>query len=317
MENSENHEGQPQVFPAELVEIVPAPAWQFEQYPPSPPLHQPLRIRRVGLPLVLFIATWISTFMAGVIDAGPQASWSEAIIRGLMYAVPLMTILICHEMGHFVQAWRHGVHSSFPYFIPMPFSPIGTMGAVIAMEARMGHRRALFDIGITGPLAGLVPTIICCVLGLYWSVPVHGKGELGDPLLFKILIYLMGKHVPPGYDLLLHPIGFAGWVGLLITSLNLIPIGQLDGGHVLYALLRRKANIVSRMLLLAALVIVVLDISELYMWLLMIFLLVMIGPNHPPTADDEEPLGWPRIVLGWLTLAFIPIGFTPMPFIIR
>jgi membrane-associated protease RseP (regulator of RpoE activity) len=314
MEQSESHETEPVTFPAELVEIVPSPAWQFQQYPPPPP---PVRKRRVGLPLALFIATWISTLMVGMINAGPEATLSEAVLRGLMYAVPLMTILICHEMGHFLQAWRHGVHASFPYFIPMPFPPIGTMGAVIAMEARMGHRRALFDIGITGPLAGLVPTLVCCVLGIYWSTPVHGKGDLGDPLLFKILMYVMGKQVPQGYDLLLHPLAFAGWVGLLITSLNLIPIGQLDGGHVLYAMLRQKANLVARLLLLAAVVIVALDISELFMWMLMLFLLIMIGPSHPPTANDEEPLGWWRYVLGWLTLAFIPIGFTPTPFIVR
>jgi membrane-associated protease RseP (regulator of RpoE activity) len=303
----ENHEGEPEVFPAELVEIVPAAAWQFEEMPQ--PL--PVRKRRVLLPLVLFIATCLSTLLAGILSADEKSTLGEAFYHGLLYAGPLMTILVCHEMGHFVQAWRNGVYASFPYFIPMP-SQIGTMGAVIAMEARMGHRRALFDIGITGPLAGLIPTIIFCALGLYWSVPVHGKGDLGDPLLFKILIYLMGIHIHPGYDLLLHPFAFAGWVGLLITSLNLMPIGQLDGGHVLYALLGRKANVVARILLALAAGAVV--FFGLYMWILMIFLLIMMGPSHPPTADDEEPLGWPRIVLGWLTLAFIPIGFTPMPF---
>ncbi|MGD0656382.1 MAG: site-2 protease family protein [Thermoguttaceae bacterium] len=303
----ENHEGEPEVFPAELVEIVPAAAWQFEEMPQ--PL--PVRKRRVLLPLVLFIATCLSTLLAGILSADEKSTLGEAFYHGLLYAGPLMTILVCHEMGHFVQAWRNGVYASFPYFIPMP-SQIGTMGAVIAMQARMGHRRALFDIGITGPLAGLIPTIIFCALGLYWSVPVHGKGDLGDPLLFKILIYLMGIHIHPGYDLLLHPFAFAGWVGLLITSLNLMPIGQLDGGHVLYALLGRKANVVARILLALAAGAVV--FFGLYMWILMIFLLIMMGPSHPPTADDEEPLGWPRIVLGWLTLAFIPIGFTPMPF---
>jgi membrane-associated protease RseP (regulator of RpoE activity) len=308
----EHHEGEPKIFPAELVEIVPAGAWQFE--PPPPP--RPLPKRRIRLPILLFIATCLTTLLAGIDNSSAQLTWMERISRGLMYAVPLMTILVCHEMGHFIQAWRHGVYASFPYFIPMP-SMIGTMGAVIAMEPRMGHRRALFDIGISGPLAGLVPTIICCVLGIYWSEPVQGKGDLGDPLLFKILIYLMNIHINPGGDLLLHPIAFAGWVGLLITSLNLIPIGQLDGGHVLYALLGRKANIVARILLFAAIVIVMFNYKVLFMWILMLFLLILMGPNHPPTADDEEPLGWPRIILGWLTLAFIPIGFTPMPFIIR
>jgi membrane-associated protease RseP (regulator of RpoE activity) len=312
MNMDEHHEGEPKIFPAELVEIVPAGAWQFE--PPPPP--RPLPKRRIRLPILLFIATCLTTLLAGIDNSSAQLTWMERISRGLMYAVPLMTILVCHEMGHFIQAWRHGVYASFPYFIPMP-SMIGTMGAVIAMEPRMGHRRALFDIGISGPLAGLVPTIICCVLGIYWSEPVQGKGDLGDPMLFKILIYLMNIHIHPGGDLLLHPIAFAGWVGLLITSINLIPIGQLDGGHVLYALLGRKANIVARILLFAAIVIVTFNYKELFMWILMLFLLILMGPNHPPTADDEEPLGWPRIILGWLTLAFIPIGFTPMPFVFR
>ncbi len=305
---TENHEGEPAVFPAEKVEIIPASEWIHDETPPVP---QP-RKRHLRLPLLLFIATCLSTLMAGIDTKEIYTNYGQAIIRGLTYAVPLMTILVCHEMGHFLQAWRHGVYCSFPYFIPMPFSPIGTMGAVIAMQARMGHRRALFDIGISGPLAGLVPTLICCVLGIYWSEPIFGRGELGDPLLFKILTYLMGKHIPAGCDLLLHPLAFAGWVGLLITSINLIPIGQLDGGHVLYALLGKKAHIIAQVLLLTAVFAVV--FYGLYPWLLMIFLLIMMGPAHPPTADDDEPLGGWRYLLGWLMLAFIPLGFIPMPF---
>jgi len=314
-EMSEYHEGEPRVFPAELVEIVPAAGWQFQEPPPQ----RLVRKRRVWLPLVLFVATCISTLMAGMSDPDTHSSWTQRFLLGLEYAVPLMTILVCHEMGHFVQAWRYGVYASFPYFIPMPASPIGTMGAVIAMEARMGHRRALFDIGITGPLAGLVPTIICLVVGIKIStvVPVVNNFNsmvIGAPLIVKYIVEWVGTPVPAGYVLNLHPLAFAGWVGLLITSLNLIPIGQLDGGHVLYALLRKKANVIARILLALAAGAVV--YYGLYMWILMIFLLIMMGPSHPPTADDEEPLGWPRIILGWLTLAFIPIGFTPMPFII-
>jgi membrane-associated protease RseP (regulator of RpoE activity) len=111
----------------------------------------------------------------------------------------------------------------------------------------------------------------------------------------------------------LHPMAFAGWVGLLVTSLNLIPIGQLDGGHVLYALLREKANRVASFLLFLAIVLVILNFRELSGWLLMLLLLLKLGPTHPPTADDSEPLGAVRIVLGWLTLAFIIVGFTPTP----
>jgi membrane-associated protease RseP (regulator of RpoE activity) len=309
----ETPESEPPLFPAELVEIVPAAAWQFREMPQTPPVRK----RRILLPLLLFIATCLSTLMVAIPDVGPKSNWMRAIFHGLQYSVPVMTILICHEMGHFVQAWRHGVYTSFPFFIPVPIPPIGTMGAVIAMQARMGHRRALFDIGITGPLAGLLPTILFCILGIYLSevkqvTPSPDQPYFGSPLLFNVLISFLGKHIPAGHDLILHPIAFAGWVGLLITSINLFPIGQLDGGHVLYALLGKKANAVARILLVLAAGAIV--FFRLYTWIVMIFLLILIGSAHPPTADDEEPLGWPRIILGWLTLAFIPIGFTPMPF---
>lgn len=319
---SDFHEDEPKVVPAEIVEIVPAAAWQFcENPPPPPPLPLPPRKRKVRLPILLFIATCLTTLLAGMEMAGDAKSIFAAFVEGLKYAVPVMTILVCHEMGHFIQAWRHGVYASFPFFIPM-LPPIGTMGAFIVMEPKMGHRRALFDIGISGPLAGLVPTIICCVLGIYWSkeVQINVTGEetiLGSPLLIKILTYLFSKKVHPGFALDVPPIGFAGWVGLLITSINLFPIGQLDGGHVLYALLRKKANFVSRTLLYTLIFFVMFNITIYYMWILMLFLLILLGPKHPPTANDDEPLGWPRIILGWLTLAFIILGFTPTPIIIR
>ncbi len=240
-----------------------------------------------------------------------------------------MTILVCHEMGHFLQSYRYGVFASWPYFIPIPIPPIGTMGAVIFMEPRMGHRRALFDIGITGPLVGLVPTLICCIVGIPWSniapTPPNGDSEslvflwlgtkLHAPLLFTWLFEVYGKAIPTGYSPVLHPVAFAGWVGLFITSLNLIPIGQLDGGHILYALFRKNARYISTFLLFAALVAV--GWYNLWGWSLMLILLLVMGPKHPPTANDDEPLGLFRYILGWLTLAFIFIGFTPQPFIFR
>ena len=264
--------------------------------------------RRFWLPLALFVGTCVSTVHVG----------------GWEYAAALMTILVCHEMGHFLQARRYGVHSSFPYFIPMPAPPFGTFGAVILMRSRIGSRRALFDIGISGPLAGLVPTLLFCVLGLYWSKPelalppvLHSGPSLGAPLLFQWLSLWIHGPIPAQYELMLGPIAYAGWVGLFITALNLFPIGQLDGGHVLYALLRRKAHAVAIILLTAAAVMVVFFWKEFpttHGWLLMIFLLTMFGPRHPPTADDDAPLGAGRIILGWLTLAFLLVGFTPTPF---
>jgi membrane-associated protease RseP (regulator of RpoE activity) len=228
-----------------------------------------------------------------------------------------MTILVCHELGHFFQARRYGVPATLPIFLPVPVPPIGTLGAVIAMSSRIPSRKALFDIGITGPLLGLIPTMACILLGLAWSrvdvlLPGPPGSELGEPLLFRLLAYLRFGPIPEGHTVYLHPIGVAGWVGLLITSLNLFPIGQLDGGHVLYALLRKNAHRVASLLLLAAAVAVV--IFGYYWWFLMLFLIMLMGPKHPPTADDHVRLGPTRIVLGWLTLAFLPIGFTPNPF---
>ena len=257
--------------------------------------------RRVLVPAMLFVATCVSTYLVG----------------GLAFSLTLMTTLTCHEMGHFLQARRYRVAASWPYFIPMPFSPIGTMGAVIGMQARMGDRKSLFDIGITGPLAGLGPALVFCYFGLSLSqvVPVTEPSlRLGEPLIFKWLVYWMFGSLAEGQDVLLHPIAFGGWVGIFITALNLIPIGQLDGGHVLYALLPQKAHAVAKLLLLAATAAVI--IGGYWGWTVMLFLLILIGPTHPPTANDHIPLGRGRIILGWLSLLFVIVGFTPTPFLL-
>jgi membrane-associated protease RseP (regulator of RpoE activity) len=219
-------------------------------------------------------------------------------------------------MGHFIQARRYGVYSSLPFFIPMPVEPIGTMGAVIGMSSSITNRRALFDIGISGPLAGLVPTILFCTLGLIYDSHLGQNNpyapQIGEPLLFKLLAWLRFGPIPEHQTVFIGSMTLAGWVGLLITALNLFPIGQLDGGHVLYALLRRKAHWAATLLLVGAIVAVVL--FRYYWWTLMLVLLMFMGPKHPPTVDDDLPLGTWRTVLGWATLAFLPLGFTPNPF---
>jgi len=259
-------------------------------------------MRSIGLPVVLFVLTCYYVYKTP---------------GGLPFALALMTTLLAHEFGHFLQAVRYGVPASLPLFIPMPYSPIGTMGAVIVMQPGKGDRRAIFDIAITGPLAGLVFALIFSVIGLQLSevVPRNAAagGELGEPLLFKALGYLIFGPLDPSQDVLLHPIAFAGWVGIFITALNLIPIGQLDGGHILYALLRRKAHVVAQLLLLGAIAAVF--IGGYWGWSLMIILLMLVGPIHPPTANDNVPLGTTRTVLGWVSLLFVIIGFTPTPFI--
>lgn len=307
---NDEQEPEPEYVQAELVEMSPAAPWEWREVRPVQPR------RRWRLPVLLFVATCLSTLLVGMEMSGIEKGYLALLAAGLSYSVPVMIILLCHEMGHFLQARRYGVYCSLPFFIPVPIPPFGTMGAVIAMEPRIGHRRALFDIGITGPLAGLVPTIIFLILGLQRStigIPSNNSQIFGDPLLFKFLAdWLLGP-IPAGHDVFYNPMAFAGWVGLFITSLNLIPIGQLDGGHILYALLRRKAHKVATTLLFAALFLVVWNWKDLNNWTLMLVLLFFMGPIHPPTADDDEPLGIFRYLLGWLTLAFIFIGFTPVP----
>src|SRR5215212_10177740 len=198
------------------------------------------QIRGVGLPVILFIATCYSTYSTG----------------GFAFALALMITLLAHELGHFIQAMRYGVPASLPFFIPMPLSPIGTMGAVIMMAPGRGDRRAIFDIAVTGPLAGLIFALMFSVVGMRLSeialVSQPTLMRLGEPLLFKGLAYLTFGPLDPTLDIALHPIAYAGWVGIFITALNLIPIGQLDGGHILYALLRQQAHVVAQLFLVGA-----------------------------------------------------------------
>ncbi len=288
---------------------------------PRPPRREPSEPPKPNwrLHILLFVATCVSTFSVYFVDPTHKTpQLSTMIWYGLCYAVPVMTILLCHEMGHYVQARRYGVYASPPYFIPMPFSPFGTMGAVIVMGSRIKSRRALFDIGISGPLAGLVPTFLFLILGLHYSefTPIIGNSmRYGEPLLFRFLSTNILGPTPIGHEVWASPMVLAGWVGLLVTSLNLIPIGQLDGGHILYALLRKRAHKIAVFLLFAAFFVTILHLDIYGGWTLLLVLLLFMGPRHPPTADDEEPLGTFRTVLGWLTLAFIFIGFTPTPFV--
>jgi membrane-associated protease RseP (regulator of RpoE activity) len=313
----DNARYQDEIILAEVVE--PSSTDDGEQWHAEPVVR-----RRLVLPAVLFLMTCLSTVVVAW-DIGKP--WHVGLRQALLYAVPVMVILTCHELGHFIQTLRYRVYASLPYFIPVPLPPFGTLGAVIVMEPRIGNRRALFDIGISGPLAGLIPTVLCIYFGLQWSetvdlAQVRGRGgmELGEPLLFQLLTAWLKGPLPPEQTIYLHPVAFAGWVGLFLTSLNLFPIAQLDGSHILYGLLRRKAHVVSVGLLAAAVIAigvgsVVFKEYLLLRWSLLILILILMRPCHPPTANDDVPLGLWRHVLGWLTLAFLPLGFTPFPFL--
>ena len=240
-----------------------------------------------------------------------------------------MAMLGAHEMGHFLQSVRYGVPASLPYFIPTgipflmaPVTPFGTMGAVIFQEPGVANRKQLYDIAISGPLAGLAVALPTLIWGMSQSriidLPPNVQVQLfGDPLLIKWVAAYFHGPMKPGQDIFISPVGFAGWVGVFITALNLIPIGQLDGGHILYTLLPRQAHFIARFVYFTAAALMVyggLFISPNYFGFALLLLLIgRFGIRHGPTADDRVPLGVPRVILGWMTLMFLFIGFTPTP----
>lgn len=299
---------------------------------------------RSRLALILFLLTCLSTFLTGFMGIGEPlfstlpsvllslldgdfrryflATFPAHLKEGFVYSGCVMAILGAHEMGHYLQARRYGVPASFPFFIPFPISPFGTMGAVIVQQSGVANRKSMFDIAISGPLAGLVVALPVTYFGIKGAkvLEITGPGAAyGDPLLLKWMYQLIPGGIPAGSDVIFNnnPLLFAGWVGIFITALNLIPIGQLDGGHILYCLIGRRAHYVARGLFLVAATVVVYSIAfgdRDYMgWSLMLFLIWIFGTRHPPTANDRMPLGPLRVVLGWLTLMFIIIGLTPTP----
>ncbi len=289
------------------------------------------RPRRL-LPLLLFLATCLSTFFVGsemfgrsrLVPGGfagepPRllVDVSSMLIGGLKYSAGLMAILFAHEMGHYLQARRYGVPASWPWFIPMPFSPLGTMGAVIVQASGHADRKQMFDIGISGPLAGLVLAIPLTIFGLEDShiidiEQIGGGFSFGNPPLLQWLVERQfGRPLLPTEDVVMTPLLHAGWVGILVTALNLMPIGQLDGGHILYGLIGRKAHRVAIILLWTALF--WMYSSGNWSYAAIVILMLFTGARHPPTRDDSVPLGGFRVLLGWLTLAFVIVGFTPTP----
>ncbi|MHC2993943.1 MAG: site-2 protease family protein [Candidatus Atribacteria bacterium] len=236
---------------------------------------------------------------------------------GIWYALPLITILLAHELGHFFVSRINGVEVTLPFFIPFPLSPFGTLGAVIKMKGFMPDRKALFDIGIAGPLVGLIFTIPVIIIGLKLSeVAVISEIEgpitlLGSSILFSFIEKIILGNLPEGQDIILHPIAYAGWVGLFVTALNLLPVGQLDGGHIIYSLFGKNSKI-AYYITLGILGLICIFINPA--WTLLFILLLIFGFHHPPPLDDITPLDKKRRLLGICALIFCIISFTPVPF---
>ena len=266
-------------------------------------------MKKHRLHLLLFLLTLFSTFFTGWISG-------HNLLDGLFYSLGIMSILLAHEMGHFIMARKYGVPVTLPYFIPLPISPFGTMGAIIRMGGRIPNRRVLFDIGVAGPLAGLAFIVPVTMIGLRLSqiVEIDKLDEnvftLGESLFFKILAYLSVGPIGQNQDIILHPLAYAGWVGLFVTALNLLPIGQLDGGHILYALFHKKSKWLSALFYGIFLYILLFHFAG---WILFIILLAIFH-KHPPTIHDGITLDPQRRILGSMVLLLFILSFTPVPF---
>jgi len=313
--------------------------------------EQPPRRPRVALPIVLFAATCLSTFWVGSVawrpvghlrllrrgaavfvenlpQGSPIAALRQALSvadmqwqQGLLYMAAVLGILLTHEMGHFLMARRRRIPASLPYFIPVPILPFGTLGAVIGMEGSRANRRELFDLGVAGPLAGLLIAVPVAWLGirLMPAVPAPASGFcFHNPLLLQSMIAWFRPEYPTPSVLYLNQFNaflMAGWMGMLITGLNMLPMSQLDGGHVAHALLSGRARWLARGLLMGAIAVGL--ATEQYGWVIMIVLVTLLGTDHPPTVDDRCRLGLARRTIGWAALTlpilcFPPLGITPM-----
>jgi membrane-associated protease RseP (regulator of RpoE activity) len=284
---------------------------------------------RTGNPLVnllLFVMTVFTTLAAGASLSGENLvatllAWSpleamRAAVAGAPFAIALLGILGVHEFGHYAAARWHGVAATLPYFIPMPFNGLGTMGAFIAVKSPMQDRRVLFDIGLAGPLAGFVVALPMLVVGLLLSnthVPYFSGGLtlrlLGNSILVQGMIDFL-KDIPAGRTLMLHPVFYAAWWGLLITGINLLPVGQLDGGHVAYALFGRRAHLLAQLtfvgLLLAGYLLS-------YSWFVWAFLIMLGGLRHPAPMNDITGIGPVRGVIGLMAVVLFVLIITPVP----
>ncbi len=294
--------------------------------------------------VVLLVLTIISTWLAGILYAGgdqlaqlvpPNGDFLGAILThpsiwssGLPYMLTLLGILGVHEMGHYVAARMHKAAVTLPFFIPLPplgFFSLGTMGAVIRLKSPIKNRRQLFDIGVAGPLAGLVVAVPLLIVGLITSpvqhvgAPVPGSQE-GNSILYALLKFVTkGQFLPGnGNDVIINAIAFPAWFGLVVTMINLLPIGQLDGGHVLYSIFGRRQWQVATIAIFG---LIGLGIYLAYatgqiinVWLLWAFLAQVFGLRHPPPLDDITPLDPRRKLIGYATIAIFILIFTPIPF---
>jgi membrane-associated protease RseP (regulator of RpoE activity) len=258
-----------------------------------------------------------AAFLTDFVDrAAPRTLW-PLLVEGFWYSATILAILGCHELGHYFTCRYYNVDASLPFFLPAPVLT-GTLGAFIRIREPIPEKRMLFDIGIAGPIAGFLVAVPALFIGLTMShvvrVPADMTGwELGEPLLFKFASWLIWGNPPAGYSINMHPMAFAAWFGLLATALNLFPIGQLDGGHISYAVFGRKSSSVTLAMICLAVLLNYYSTSWLVWTGLMVVMLIIFGRHHPPVFDEHVPLDRTRVVLAVVALAMLVLCFTPAP----
>lgn len=277
--------------------------------------------------LVLFILTVITTTAAGSCHwASFQLDFANRALdlpplmlylNGLWYSASILSILGAHEFGHYYACRYYGVDATLPFFLPAPLLT-GTLGAFIRIRQPIPGKRALFDIGIAGPLAGFIVAVPVLFVGVWFSrmvpLPTDFEGiELGEPLLFRLAEWLFWGTTPHGYSLNLHPMAFAAWFGLLATALNLFPIGQLDGGHISYAVLGQKSTAVTFLTVLGLIGLTFVSSSWLPWIVITVLMLLIFGPRHPRTFDEHMPLDSTRLMLAAFAVVMFILCFTPAP----
>ncbi|MBN2543862.1 site-2 protease family protein [bacterium] len=275
--------------------------------------------KRIGINILLFFLTLITTTLAGAMMNGELQFTFAWLLKGLPFSLTLLTVLGVHETAHFIASKHHHVEATLPYFIPVPppIFLIGTFGAVIKIKSAIYNRKALFDIGFAGPAAGFAIAVPMLFIGLSLSKlqPVNsimpGTVNLGDSLIMLIASNIVFGNIPSDYTVVIHPIAFAAWIGLLVTAINLLPVGQLDGGHISYAVFGEKHILIARIFFVIIVLLGVLWLGWILWGLLLLFVLKL---KHPPPVDPYTELGKLRKNLSAVAVFIFILTFIPIPF---
>ena len=290
---------------------------------PPPKFRNRLRWH-IGLLVLTFLTTTAvgaghyAAFASDFVARDLGYSWGQLLVRGLWYSVTILLILGAHELGHYLACRYYQVDATLPFFIPAPVVLTGTLGAFIRIREPIHSKRVLFDIGVAGPIAGFLFAVPALFLGIAMSrvapLPPDFTGlSLGEPLLFRAASWLIWGPIPDGSSLNMHPMAFAAWFGLLATSLNLFPIGQLDGGHISYAVFGQRATTITLGGIGVAVVLTFFSTSWLVWTVLLVVMTVAFGPRHPRTIDEHIPLDRARLWLAAIALAMFVLSFTHNP----